>query len=54
MNYWGPLNEVIRFKYKVYRLALKEFAPYVLNDPRRRNRLFGKRGGSRFSEDKEY
>lgn len=43
VDYWYPLEEVIDFKYKVYKLALKEFAPIVFKSTRRRNRLFGRR-----------
>ena len=30
IDYWTPLKEVVPFKRKVYKQALREFAPYVL------------------------
>ena len=32
VDYWQPLDVVIHFKYKIYRLALKEFSSRVLCD----------------------
>lgn len=34
VNYWHPVKEVIDFKKRVYRLALKEFEPKVVGEKR--------------------
>lgn len=36
VDYWVPLREVVSFKRRVYECALREFAPLVLDEQRRR------------------